>query len=67
MRLVVNRDTCLRSGQCTYMHPKLFREGPDGFPVVLVERPEGELLEEARDAAEICPSGSIQLVEDDGV
>ena len=65
MRLTVNLRTCLRSGQCTYMHPRLFREGEDGFPVVLVEHPEGELLEEARDAAELCPSSSIHLLDDD--
>lgn len=65
MRLTVNLRTCLRSGQCYYLHPQLFREGDEGFPVVLLERPEGELLEEAKDAAELCPSSSIALVDDD--
>lgn len=64
MRLTVNRRTCLRSGQCTYLPPRLFREGDDGFPVVLVEYPEGELLEEANDAAELCPSSSICPLEE---
>jgi len=63
MRLVYNRVKCLRSGQCTYLHPKLFKEGPDGYPMVLVEQPEGELLREADDAANICPSGAIDLVD----
>jgi ferredoxin len=63
MHLVLNRPKCLRSGQCTYLHPKLFKEGPDGYPVVLVEEPEGELAAEADDAANICPSGAIDLLE----
>jgi ferredoxin len=47
-----------------YMHPKLFEEGEDGYPVVTVEAVPADLTEEAEDAAEICPSGAITLVED---
>lgn len=63
MRITVDREKCLRSGQCTYMHPKLFQEDEDGYPVVLVEEVPAELEEEAKDAAEICPSGAIALAE----
>jgi ferredoxin len=63
MKLVVNRSVCMRSSQCSYMHPTLFREGDDGFPVVLIEHPEGEQIEEAQDACDICPSQAIKLVD----
>lgn len=66
MRLTVDRNICQQSGQCSYLHPELFREGDDGFPIVLVEHPEGALREAAAHAAEICPSGAIRLLEEDG-
>lgn len=65
MRLTVDRNVCMRSSQCSYLHPELFRQDEQGYPIVLVERPEGELLHGAEDAAELCPSGAIQLVEEE--
>jgi ferredoxin len=65
MRVEIDHQTCLRSGQCFYLHPQVFREGPDGFPLPVVDPVPPELREEAEEAAEICPSGAIQLIEDD--
>ena len=65
MRLVVNLQKCRRSGQCMYLHPGLFQADKDGWPQVLVERPEGSQLEDAEDAADICPTSAIEL-EDEG-
>jgi ferredoxin len=64
MNVSIDHKKCLRSGQCTYLHPDLFREGDDGFPVVLVEHPEGEQLEGAEDAADICPASAIRVLEE---
>lgn len=61
MKLTIDRDSCLRSGQCIYLHPELFREGDDHVPVVLVEHPEGKQLEDAEEAADICPASAILL------
>ena len=61
MKIVLNRAKCLRSGQCTYLHPKLFKESEDGYPVILVDEVPDDLKAEADDAAEICPSGAIDL------
>ncbi len=63
MKIVINQAKCLRSGQCTYLHPKLFKEGEDGYPIILYEEVPDELKDEAEDAADICPSGCIDLVE----
>jgi ferredoxin len=59
MKLTLDRKACLKSGQCTYLHPALFEEGPDGYPVVLHEDVPPELEQEAEDAVEICPSQAI--------
>ncbi len=64
MKLSIDRESCLRSGQCIYLQPELFREGEDHVPVVLVERPEGALLEKAEEAADICPASAILLTND---
>jgi ferredoxin len=61
MKVRVRREVCLRSGQCTYLHPKLFKEGPDGYPIVLMEDVPQEMEAEAEDASDICPSGAIEL------
>jgi ferredoxin len=64
-RLTVDRSVCVRSGQCSYLHPELFRADEDGSPIVLVEWPGEDLRAAAEEAAELCPSGAITL--DDGI
>lgn len=64
MRLVIDHARCRRTGQCSYLHPELFKAGDDGTPVVLVEHPSEELRAAAEEAVEICPSGAISLVEE---
>ena len=63
MRIEINMETCLNSGQCAYMQPELFEVDDAGVPTVLVS---GELTPEqqaaAEDAADVCPSQSITLV-----
>jgi len=63
MRIAINMETCLNSGQCAYMQPELFEVDDDGVPTVLVS---GELtadqLAAAEAAADICPSQSISLL-----
>jgi ferredoxin len=64
MRLVVDHNKCRRTGQCSYLHPELFKADTDGSPIVLVEQPDGKLREAAEEAVELCPSGAISLVEE---
>ena len=66
MRLVIDHRKCRRTGQCSYLHPELFKAGEYGSPIVLVEHPGEELREAAEEAVELCPSGAISLVEDEG-
>jgi ferredoxin len=63
MRLVVNRSTCLKTGQCYYLHPEVMRQLPDFSPEPVHERLPPELLHAARDAVELCPTSSIALEE----
>ena len=64
MRLVIDYRKCRRTGQCSYLHPELFKASDEGSPLVLVECPQGELREAADEMVELCPSGAIALVEE---
>ena len=62
MRIVVDADTCIASGECCYNHPDLFRFGDDDVPEVLIDEitTPGHRLQ-ADQAIEVCPSGAIGL------
>ncbi len=63
-KVVVDRAICLKAGQCYYLQPSIFKADSQGWPDILVEFPESDDdIENAEDAAEICPSGAI-VVED---
>lgn len=62
-KVVVDRSICLKAGQCYYLQPSVFKADSQGWPEIIVEHPEGDELEAAEDAVEICPSGAI-VVED---
>lgn len=61
MNLAVDLKKCLRSGQCFYLHPELFKEGDDGYPLVLVAEPDAEQQAAAEEAEELCPGQAIRL------
>lgn len=61
MRLRVDRDKCIKAGECYYNHPKLFKVDKEGFPTVLQEDVEGELADEAQAAVDVCPAQAIIL------
>jgi ferredoxin len=65
MRLVIDYRKCRKAGQCSYLHPELFKADEVGAPVVLVERPSEELRQAAEEAVELCPNGAISLKEDE--
>lgn len=64
MRLVIDYQKCLKSGQCSYLHAELIKADPDGTPRVIVEQIGADLQAAAEDAVDLCPSGAIALVEE---
>ena len=62
MKVVVDYDACILSGECYYNHPELFRMGKDGQPEVLVEEiNDAVLIQHATEAAEVCPAVAIRV------
>ncbi len=64
VRIVIDRRACLKSGQCSYLHPELFERDEDDFPVAKIGEPGVELIERAEQAVELCPAGALALVDD---
>jgi ferredoxin len=64
MRLVIDYKKCLKSGQCSYLHPELIKADADGTPHVIIEQIGEDLRADAEDVVDLCPSGAIALVED---
>ncbi len=65
MRLRINYQTCAKSGQCYYMHPGLVKKGAGDLPELVSEEISEEQREEAEILIDICPTLSIELVEDE--
>jgi ferredoxin len=64
MRLVIDYQKCLKSGQCSYLHAELIKADPDGTPRVIVEKIGEDLQAAAEDAVDLCPSGAISLLDE---
>jgi ferredoxin len=64
MKVIVDQDKCVASGQCVLLAPDVFdQRDEDGVVVLLQENPPGELHEDVRQAARVCPSLAIRLEE----
>lgn len=62
MHVKVIRERCCGSGGCVLMAPEVFdHDLGDGRVLVIQEQLPDELIECARDAAEICPTQAITV------
>jgi ferredoxin len=64
VRIVIDREVCMGSGNCSYWAPGLFDLDDDGIAVVIGD-PTGR-DEEIRLAVEGCPTRAISTSEVDG-
>jgi ferredoxin len=62
LRLEVDTDRCIGSGQCVLTAPRVFdQRDEDGLVALRTARPPAELREDARTAVELCPAGAIRI------
>jgi len=59
IRISINAETCIGSGNCGFWAPATFDIGDDN--VAIVVDPTGDDLERIRKAAQGCPTRSIRL------
>ncbi|ARF59840.1 ferredoxin [Streptomyces gilvosporeus] len=61
MRIAIDQDVCIGSGQCALTAPRVFTQDDDGFGQVLPGREDGAGDPLAREAARACPVRAITV------
>ena len=62
MQLQVTEDACIGCGACASICSAVFEISDDGVASVKVDEVEANLVEEATDAMECCPTGAISEI-----
>jgi ferredoxin len=62
MRLHIERDRCVASGQCVMLAPEVFDQDEDGVATTLVDDAD-ETTPGVADAVRICPAAAIKLLD----
>ncbi|MGV0606444.1 putative ferredoxin [Mycolicibacterium flavescens] len=64
MKLTVDQDKCVSSGQCVLNASDIFdQRDDDGVVVLLNDSPAGDQADDARKAAAACPALAIHIEE----
>lgn len=62
MRVLIDADKCVASGQCVMASPDVFdQRDEDGIVILLNESPTDDRLEEVMHAAAVCPALAIEV------
>ena len=61
VRVTVDQELCASTGGCSNICPDVFEMDASGYVVVLVNEPDGSLSGDVLEAANLCPTGAIQI------
>jgi ferredoxin len=61
MRVIVDQNKCVASGQCVLSAGAVFDQDEDGTVLLLDASPPPELLDAVRRAAGLCPARAISV------
>jgi ferredoxin len=65
MRIVTDTGRCVGAGQCALTEPRVFDQSEeDGTVVLLTDQADGDVLDNVREAIDLCPSQALALKED---
>ena len=62
MKVELEADKCVASGQCVVAAMQVFDQDDDGIAILLEEQVGPELLDDVREAVAVCPAAAIRLV-----
>lgn len=63
MRITVDFDVCASTGSCMQICPEVFEVRSDGFLYILDEAPGESLRKTVEQAADMCPTAAITVVD----
>ncbi|NUO46249.1 MAG: ferredoxin [Streptomyces sp.] len=63
MKVELEADKCVASGQCVLAATEVFDQDDDGIAILLDDSPAPELLDDVEEAIAVCPAAAIRLVE----
>ncbi|MFJ2818146.1 ferredoxin [Streptomyces sp. NPDC087294] len=63
MKVELEADKCVASGQCVLAAMDIFDQDDDGIAILLAETPAAEQLDDVKEAIAVCPAAAIRLVE----
>jgi ferredoxin len=64
MKVTVDQDTCIASGQCVLTTSEVFdQRDDDGIVVLVTPTPPDELSRDVHEAAALCPARAIQVAD----
>ena len=62
MKVTVDKEKCIASGQCVLTAPDVFdQQEEDGIVVLLNPNPPADLAKDVRQAAAVCPALAITV------
>jgi len=65
MRIVADTGRCVGAGQCALTEPRVFDQSDeDGTVVLLTDQADGEVLDNVREAIDLCPSQALSLTDE---
>ncbi|MEU6326357.1 MULTISPECIES: ferredoxin [Streptomyces] len=59
MRVRIEAERCVASGQCVLVAPTLFDQDDDGVVVLLKEQPDEAERGAAQESIQLCPAAAI--------
>jgi ferredoxin len=63
MKVELEADKCVASGQCVLAAMDVFDQDDDGIAILLAEEVGDELVDDVREAVAVCPAAAIRLVQ----
>lgn len=65
MRIVTDTGRCVGAGQCALTEPRVFDQSDeDGTVVLITDQADGDVLDNVREAVDLCPSQALSLKEE---
>ncbi|WP_329331299.1 ferredoxin [Streptomyces sp. NBC_00663] len=63
MKVELEADKCVASGQCVLVAMDVFDQDDDGIAILLKQEIGDDLLDDVKEAVAVCPAAAIRLVE----